>query len=613
MSTTDHSDSKDAAPSAGGAGVDEVEPSRSEGYPLLDDWGVTGDGSPCAVYAGSAATLGRVTTPLGDLHFTNLFGSPVAMMRTLGKRSASDIRDGALAYLNRFLFEVVDALLPSPVAGVGCWAAENWLFEKTRNALSPPYQEALQAFAEGSGHAVDEVVAGQLAWDLWALLACSSSKRMQRAAARARRHAPLLDSASLVLPSETAGPLHLRWLDNAAVDRWDRKTAVSFFHPNRGMSYALVSSVGFVAGLPAGMNAAGLTISVEPGISSAINDTGKSVAEAAHQILRQAHTIEEASAILRQYHPLAPWRYVFCEGDTGRSAVYSAGETIEEITSGGAPPFALVGGDGVLPGRRSARISRWHDARRQALDQVVDEWSPTGEDAVFSALEAMFPTLIGSSVVPIHPLGGPGNVGAVVFEPAQRRLWVAAGRAPVSRRWFVPLTFRSGDTATAGGLDSRVRPLKPGGDWEDTDTGRAMEQLRHALQLDLSGEAPQRILITLEHALALDPSQASFHILAGLMALRAGRGRRATGAFQKAIDRIDDPVRRAEVGVYLAWSLDVQKRRLPARRLYAQIAAESDIEPTVRRWARRGRRRRFRRRDAQRLDIDFFLACAHPR
>lgn len=563
---------------------------------------------PCAVYPGGPETMGRVTTPAGDLGFTNLFGATGEMMRQLGRRSATDLRDGALSYLAQFGVDVVDALVPKPMVGLGRWALENWLLQRLRDNMPAEYMEALRAYGEASGHQVEQVVAGQLGWDIWALLGRAPSKRVRRAAGCARRHSPLLGSASVILPTGDIGPLHLRWLDNTAVDRWERKASVAFFHPDRGISYVFASSIGYPTGLPAGMNAAGLTLTVEPGRGTEIDWSGAPLGRAAHEILRQAHTIEEAAALLRQWPSMASWRYVLCEGDTGRAAVFETASEVERVQSGGGSPFCVTAAQGEFPGQQIARIARWHRARRRALDRITNQWSCPGEDAVYRALKAMAQPVVERVAVPGHPLGGLSNVGAVVFEPANRRLWIAAGRAPVCRRWFVPLTLRAADGEGRGGLDRRVRPIKPGDDWESSNPGRAMEHLRHALQLDRSGERPQRILITLEHALALDAGRPSLHILAGLMALRAGRGRRATGAFKKALDLVDDPTRRAEVGVYLAWSLDLQKRRLAARRLYRRLSREPDVEVEVRRWARRGRRRRFRQRHARTLHIDYFLA-----
>lgn len=573
------------------------------------DWHGGPDIEPCTVYRDGPGTMGRVTTPLGDLSFANVFGGPVSMARQLGRRSATDLREGALPFLDRFMGDVAGAVAPTALSGVGNWVLENWLVGRLRQALPGEYLKVLMAYGEGSGFEVDRVVAGQLLWDIWGILHHAPVRRIRSATARSRIHSPLLGSLSMVLPSDEVGPLHLRWLDNTGVDLWDRKTSLQFFHPDQGIAYVMVSSVGFLTGLPAGMNAAGLTLTVEPGAGGGVDLSGVPLGPAAHQILSHAHTIEEAAALLRQQPAMTPWRYVFSEGDTGRTAVFTA--NMEGSGEGGLnqAPFVVAGADGTSGAEgRVERVERWHRHRRQSLDKILTQWSSAGEDAVFEAITAMTRQEATQKVVAGHPLSGLSNVGAVVFEPRQRRLWVAAGRAPASRRWFVPMSLRSGDGSSDGGFDTRVRPMKPAGNWESGQSGRAMENLRHAYQLHLSGEEPERILITLEYALALDARQPAFHILAGLMALRTFRGKRAEGAFRKAINLLDDATRRSEVGVYLAWALDLQNQRQAAKKLYSRLITDPTVEPAVVLWAKRGRRRRFRERDAYRLNIDFFLA-----
>lgn len=606
-----HRNSQDEQPEPGTEGLDE--PSGTPGLweesdPRIDDWEVASDPEPCAVYRDSPEAMGRITTPLGDLWFTNLYGSRSSMSRQLGRRSAREIRDGALEFLNEFPSEVVQALVPSPLVRAGNWALEQWLVKRLREGLVDEQLKMFRSFADGAGQPLDEIISAQLVWDIWAVLARAPLERVQTATGRARHHSPLLGSFSATLPTNTVGPLHLRWLDNAAVDRWDRNNSVVFFHPDRGMSYVLVASLGFITGLPAGMNAAGLSVSVEPSAREDVDWSGSPLGLAVHEMLAEAHTIEEAATILRERSSMTPWRFVVCEGDTGRTAIFEVDETVErtEATEG---PTSVGSWDGALPGHQLARVRRWHVRRRDRMDELLADWTPAGDDAVFDALEAVAD---GTEPTPVEgpgqPFGGLSNTGAVVFEPANRRLWVAVGRSPVCRRWFVPMSLRPDDGSRDGGLDGRVRPLKPADDWETRSEGRAVEHLRQAHQLAVAGEDPGRVLINLEHALALDARLPSLHVLSGLMALEAGRARRAEGAFRKAMDLLEEPTRRAELSLYLAWALDLQGRPKEARRLYAKVGNDSKAEPAVRRWASAGRRSKFEEGDMGGFEIDFFLA-----
>lgn len=587
----------------------------AEGVSRANDWELPTDTAPCAVYRDGPAAMGRVTTPLGDLHVTNLFGDDISMGRQLGQRCGRHIHDGALPYLNRFIDDVAQVGSPGPLVRAAGWMLQRGLADRLRGSVDERRLKVWQGFAEATGYEPDSVVDGQLLWDLWAVLARMPLGRVRKAAAKAREHSPLLGSFSLVLPTDQAGPLHLRWLDNAAAGRWDRETTVACYHPDRGISHLLVSSAGFIAGLPCGMNAAGLTVTVEPSARRQIDWDGTVVAGQVQKVLAGAHTIEEAASILRQRPSLTPWRYVLCEGDTGRTAVLETGETVERHSGFDSPPFALGSWNARLPEQQLARVNRWEQRRRLGLKSVMNRWSGAGNDTVYDALEMLTDGGDGSAAKHdrrVSAIAALSNTAAVVFEPAARRIWVGVGRAPVSRRWFVPLSLRS-QAANAAGLDTRVRPIKPAGNWESEPAGRASDHLRHARQLTEGGESPERILITIEHAVALQEHCPSFHILAGLMALRARRARRAEGAFRKALELIDDSVRSAEVRVFLAWALDAQKKRTRARQLYDRVIQNQDTEPAVRRWAQQGRSRRFNPGVMHRFTIDFFAATVFER
>lgn len=560
------------------------------------------------VYRDTPESMGRVTTPLGDLSFANVFGGLPSMARQLGRRSASDSREGALPFFNQFLPHVFSTLFPGPAARAGGLLCKDWLLGRMRQAYPDEYLKALRAFGEGCGAEVEAIVEAQMVWDLWSLMGRSPITPVQNAVARSRRHSPLLGSISAVLPSEELGPLHLCWRDSAAIDRWDRKTSITFFHPDQGLNYCLISSVGFLTGPGAGMNAAGLSLTVEPGGSGDLSWSGTPLGPAIHEILSHAHTIEEAAAILRQQPSMTPWRYILTEGDTGRAAKISANGQNAQIDFMGSSPMIVSASDASVPGVGAERIARWHRCRRMAMEEIFIDWTGKGDDAAYDALFAMNEPVARQMVVPGHPLNGLSNIGAFLFEPAARRVWIAAGRAPTARRWFIPMTLNAADGQRGGGFDREVRPVKPAGDWETTSPGRSMENLRQGYQLSQANEPAERVLITLEYALALDATRPSLHILAGLMALRTGRARRAEGAFTKARDLIEDASHRAEVTLYLAWALDLQRRRKEARELYAQILSDPSAEADICRWARRARRRPFKIADTRNLTVDFVLA-----
>lgn len=70
----------------------------------------------------------------------------------------------------------------------------------------------------------------------------------------------------------------------------------------------------------------------------------------------------------------------------------------------------------------------------------------------------------------------------------------------------------------------------------------------------------------------------------------------------ESIDRRD---RRAEVMLYLAWSMDVQGRRPTARHLYKKVRRDADADDIVRSRARYNTFFRFDEDAASKINIDF--------
>jgi thioredoxin-like negative regulator of GroEL len=73
---------------------------------------------------------------------------------------------------------------------------------------------------------------------------------------------------------------------------------------------------------------------------------------------------------------------------------------------------------------------------------------------------------------------------------------------------------------------------------------------------------------------------------------------------RRALELCNRAPRRAEIALYLAWSLDVQRRRAEARELYATIRTDAHADRRTRARAELGRWRRMTGARAARLPVD---------
>jgi hypothetical protein len=209
--------------------------------------------------------------------------------------------------------------------------------------------------------------------------------------------------------------------------------------------------------------------------------------------------------------------------------------------------------------------------------------------------------LFGKSIANVN------TVASVVFEPENRRVWVAAGGSPTSQNWYIPFSLTAGGSHT-GGPDRDRCPFLPEQRWHHSAHGQAFELYRKACHRYWAGETDSRLLILIEHALALYPQEPNLHVLAGLIALRIGRAKRAEGAFRRALEQITNPARRAEVGLFLGWALDLQSQRGAAKYLYKRILRDDACDGATRTRAKRGRWRKFTQSQAEGLPLDFVYA-----
>ncbi len=186
-------------------------------------------------------------------------------------------------------------------------------------------------------------------------------------------------------------------------------------------------------------------------------------------------------------------------------------------------------------------------------------------------------------------------------------MWVGSGGSPTARNWFIPFSLSAKDSHT-GGPDLSQTPFVPDRGWHQSAHGQAFELYRKACHRYWAGETDSRLLILIEHALALFPQEPNLHVLAGLLALRIGRAKRAEGAFRRALEQVANSARRAEIGLFLAWALDLQEQRGAAKYLYKRILKDDACDGPTRKRARLGRWKRFTKSQAENLPLDFVYA-----
>ncbi|MEQ9319121.1 MAG: tetratricopeptide repeat protein, partial [Polyangiaceae bacterium] len=186
---------------------------------------------------------------------------------------------------------------------------------------------------------------------------------------------------------------------------------------------------------------------------------------------------------------------------------------------------------------------------------------------------------------------------SVVFRPEDGVLWVASGEAPTSHRRFVPFDMNREDHAPEHGfLDPEVA---------EDEAAEAFARYRQAQVAFVDEQDVDKAHRLATRARELQPDQALFHVLVGLLDLRLGRHREAFDGFGRALAiGHAHPERRAAFHLWRAHAADLVGQRDEAEKHYrACLGHHADVP--VHRAARRGLRTRYTSRRARGVDVDF--------
>lgn len=565
---------------------------------------------PVSVTAETSGAPGFVATPYGELYFMSVSGSPVEMAAAQGQRMREKAHLGVIPFYAKYLEKVLAESPVKKASGALDWAANRWIAERLKKNIPAVFMDMVEAFASEVDMPIDQVLRAYLMPEVFLYVLGTYHRFMGTASARGLGAAPMFGCTSAITtPPRSEKTLHGRNFDYFGVDYWDRFPVVTFHQPDDGYDYLSVSTAGIIGGGITGMNSAGLTLVVHqhfPGNFDLKN--GVPVGVAGDFAMRHAGTIEEAVDILRQYPPVSGWTYVMTEGDTGRAAIYEvAAGGLENLVwldeEEGALGYANVywGEDLVdvevdyYPEYRRCNHAR-QSRVRQCLVGLHDDTEPVDIARILGDLEdpdSGEDRLLGPTIVNVT------TVASVVFEPAERRVWVGVGRSPTCRGWYVPFS-----------LDERApemgeTPFIPFPGWHESPEGKAFEYYRQAVHRAAEGESDERLIVLLEHALALHPEEPYLRVLAGLVSLRLGRGRRAEGAFRRSLETIHREDRRAEIMLYLGWAMDLQGRRSTARHLYKKVRRDPNSDDVSRSRARYNSIFKYDLEVAEHMNIDF--------
>ncbi len=136
-------------------------------------------------------------------------------------------------------------------------------------------------------------------------------------------HSPLLGCTAFAAAGAASVGGHLiigRNFDFEGPEIFDREKAIQFFRPVGKIPFAAVSWVG-MSGVVTGLSGEGIFVSINAARTDDKGEEGMPVEILVREILENAHTLDEAIAMIKKTPVMVPDFYLLGDGKTGESAV----------------------------------------------------------------------------------------------------------------------------------------------------------------------------------------------------------------------------------------------------------------------------------------------------
>ena len=146
-------------------------------------------------------------------------------------------------------------------------------------------------------------------------------------------HSPLLACSGFAAagPATTNGHLIIgRNFDFEGPEIFDREKSVLFFKPAGKIPFASVAWIG-MSGVVTGVNAEGIYVSLNAARTDDKGREGMPVEILVREVLENAHTLDEAIALIKKTQVMVPDFYLLGDGKTGESAVLERSPTRAEV------------------------------------------------------------------------------------------------------------------------------------------------------------------------------------------------------------------------------------------------------------------------------------------
>jgi Acyl-coenzyme A:6-aminopenicillanic acid acyl-transferase len=542
------------------------------------------------------------------IHVLRVKGTDYEMGYQHGQLLREAIPRGPVPYFARYVEKLLSAGLVGRFGGPSARLLGGALSATVGRRIAKRFpsriQEALNGLADGAGLSRKELRRAVTMPETY-LWVGSAYKKLFRSPMAPRYGVPVIGCTSAIAwgDATTHGRmLHGRNFDYQGVGVWDREQAVVFHDPKDGQKYVSIAAAGVLLGGVTAMNESGLSLVVHQHIACTDFDLdGLPIGVIGDEVMRQAKSLDDARRILDGHKPNGAWTYVITSAKENKAMAYEVTcdkravvepKDLPRNGHGCSDAGGVFGYSNVYlakelqPTEVDFYPSYWRNnmARfRRANERLHEAYGTIDADVIAGILGD-----IGEGdACRFSSISALTTVASVVFDPGRGIVYVATGRPPVCNRSYLAFEL------AAGRVRSDLPRVVGGGRIEDASRD-AFDAYREAFEAHFNHADVATARREVGRARALQPRQAVYAFVAGLLDLAAKDGEAALKAFDSALELGHvEPQRLAAFHLWRGRTLDVLGRREEALAEYAQ-ARHGD--PNVRAAAEKNARKRYKPR-----------------
>jgi hypothetical protein len=544
-------------------------------------------------------------TRVEGIHVLRVRGTDYEMGHQHGQLLREAIPRGPLPYFAHYVEKLLSAGLLGPFGGVTSRAIGGALSATVGRRIAkrfpPRIREAMAGLADGAGMSRAEITRAVTMPETY-LWVGSVYKKVFRAPMGQRYGVPVLGCTSAIAwgNATTHGRmLHGRNFDYQGVGVWDREQAVVFHEPKGGQPYVSIAAAGVLLGGVTAMNASGLSLVVHQHLACTDFDLeGLPIGVVGDEIMRYARTLDDARRILDAHTPNGAWTYVIT---SARESLAMAYEVTSDRRAIVRPEHLPANGHtasraGGVFGYSNVYLHK--DLHQTEVDFYPSYWRNNMQrfHRANERLHAAFGTIDADVIASIlgdvreayacrfSAISALTTVASVVFDAGRGLVYVATGRPPVCNRPYVAFDL----------AQKRARtdlPRVVGGTRSSPEAIEAFDAYRDAYEAHFNKADVAAARAKIARARELQPRQAVYAFVAGLLDVAAGEAGSALEAFDTALALgHEHPERVAAFHLWRGRALDALGRRDEALACYRAARAG---DPNVRRAAEKNEKKRY--------------------